>query len=100
MPTWPPSRSATSTQFPFAWLNELLVQNETVAGLIVPWARRRSFMLTPRARWAYWVVGRILTTPKAGEHPRGRDSPRRVPPVTLGDLTDQVSGGGCVEGGF
>jgi len=44
IPTCPSGRSAISTQFPFAWLNELLVQGEAVAGLIVSWVRRRSLM--------------------------------------------------------
>src|SRR6266851_1630661 len=48
IPTWPPGRSATSTQFPFAWLNELLVQGEAVADLIVSPVRRKSYILTPQ----------------------------------------------------
>ena len=56
-PTLPFDRSVTSTQFPFAWLNELLVQDEAVAGLIVPDVRRKSYILTPRTRLACWVMG-------------------------------------------
>lgn len=88
IPTWTPGRSATSTQFPFAWLNELLVQDEAAAGLIVSQVRRRSFMLTPRARWACWVMDRMLTM--LGSWNSLAESSWRAAPMTFGGLDDQV----------